>query len=131
MAFFCTAIKRLWSVWFRFLPWFTIPSVSFACLRIIPSVLNIAGIPVTFMFHSFFNSLAKFPVFVNPFAFFDFHDVVRWNSKFPQMTSSFVSCWLTQNLFCFFLFFCGGLGDPFVSQNPREFYVSFSRTDTG
>ena len=58
-------------------------------------------------------------VFVYLFDFFYFDFVAGWNGKIPEMTQFF--CQLTLSLV-----FWTGFGDPFVSQNPREFYMSHS-----
>ena len=56
-------------------------------------------------------------VFVGLFLFFYLHSVIRWNGKVRLTRSSF--------FFFFFFLICTrlGLSDPFVSQNPREFYA--------
>ena len=69
----------------------------------IPMALITIGITVTFMCHSFFLPSGKIQVFVCLFAFFHFHSTVHWKGS---------------------LVLWPGLGDPVVSQNLWEFYVS-------
>ena len=68
------------------------------------------GITVTFMFHSFFSSLAR------SFAFFQFYLVVIQNSKVTTWQVCFIFCRQFQGLVIWLR-----LRDLFVSQNPREF----------
>ena len=60
-------------------------------------------------------------VLVSSFAFFDFHSLIRWDDKVHYKV---ISLFLLFNL-CLDLVFWPGLGDLFVSQNPREFNVSY------
>ena len=80
------------------------------------------GIIVTFMFHSFFNSLAKVEVLILLFAFFQFYSVASRNSKVHNLASS-------PSFFFFFFFFFlllqglvvwPRLGDPFYLKIPEE-----------
>ena len=87
------------------------------------------GTTVTFMFQSFFSSLARSKYSL--FALFDFHSVVHRDTK-DHCSAGFLF-----SFFFFFFFFVGrelllglvvwpGLDDLFVSSNPREFYASHS-----
>ena len=96
---------------------FLCPPVHVLCAPII------IGITVTYMFHSFFNSLAV-QVFIALFAFLQFYPIVSRFGRFSFFSFSF---------FFSFFFFCPlllglvvglRLDDPFVSQNPREFCAS-------
>ena len=69
-----------------------------------------------------FSSLSKVQEFVYPFTFFYFHSVdVSEKSEF------FFFFYLTVALD---QVFGSKFGDPFLSQNLREFHDSFSRTDS-
>ena len=73
------------------------------------------------MFYSFFHFYTKVQVLISLFAFLQFHSVVCWDGKVHKFSgfwggglqSLFLVIWLR-------------LGDPFVSQNPREFCASHS-----
>ena len=47
----------------------------------VPKAPITIGIIVTFIFHSFFNSLARSRYFISLFPFFQFYSVVSWDSK--------------------------------------------------
>ena len=91
----------------------------------VPSATITTGITVTFMFHSFFSSLASSMYLI---AFFHFYSVVNGDSK-AHNSASFLSffffcrccCWLLQSLVVWPRF-----GDPFVCQNPRGVCESYS-----
>ena len=79
------------------------------------------GTIVTFMFHSFFNSLARsryLPFFF--FTFFQFYSVISWNSKVDNFTNFFFCffCWLLLGLI-----FGPRLGYPCIWQSPIGVYV--------
>ena len=89
------------------------------------SVLVTTGITVTFMFHSFFDFIAR-SRYLSLFSLsFNFP---LWSARSAKYTIRQVLffCWLSPSLIVW-----PRLDDPFVSQNPREFCVSFSRTDSG
>ena len=82
-------------------------------LGIVLSAPIIIWITVTFMYHSFFSSLAKFK-YLSLFVFFQFYILVCRNGKVYNLAGSpSLVDWLR-------------LGDRFVSQNPREFCASHS-----
>ena len=72
------------------------------------------------MFHKVFLFLftGKVHVFVNLFAFFDFLSEICRTTKY---TASFLLLLLLM-INTPGLVLCPELGDPFVSQNPKEFY---------
>ena len=86
------------------------------------------GIIVTFMFHSFLNSLAR--------SRYLFHSVVHWDGKVHNSASS-----LFFGFFFFFFFFLliiirsGRLADicwsVCISKSQKSLCVPFSRTDSG
>ena len=83
-------------------------------LGINPSVVTTISFTVNMMVHSFFKFYSK--LLISLFAGFYFTSVVC------QDTKDYYSAWF---LFSFFLLGpC--VGDPFVSQNPREVYASHS-----
>ena len=82
-----------------FLSLFSNPLVS------IPRVKTVIGIPITLMAR----------LFVQLFAFFHFHTRIVKSAIWLVV---FISWWLTLGLV-----FWPGLGDPFISQSPREFYA--------
>ena len=104
----------------------------------VPKAPITIGIIVTFLSHSFFNSLARSRYlsffFFFFFVFFQFYSVASWESKVHNSASSLFSFFFV----CFFFFFCLHvsllqdqvfwlrLGDPFVSQNPWGIFVSRS-----
>ena len=92
---------------------------------IVPNSAITTGIIVTFMFHSFFNSLARswyLSFFSLSFRF------ILWSARTAKSTIFpilFFFCWLLWGLV-----FWPGLGDPFVCLSPIGVYCeSFSRTD--
>ena len=96
----------------------------------IPRAPITIGIIVTFMFHSFFNSLGKIQVPL--FTFFQFYSVVSRDRKVHNSASS--------NFF--FLFLVGGImvrsgrlteikWSVCMSKSQRSSCVSFSRTNSG
>ena len=77
------------------------------------------GITVTFMFHSFFSSLARsrnISLFSPSFSFI-MSSAGTAESTLRKVFSFF--CWLSESLVVWSI-----LGDPFVSQNPREVCAS-------
>ena len=74
------------------------------------------GIAVSFLFHVFFNSLARSMYLCFFFAFFQLYPVISRDSK---VNYSF--CWLSQGLAAW-----RRLDDPFDSQNSREVCASHS-----
>ena len=92
----------------------------------VPKAPVTVGIIVTFMFHSFFNSLVRsryLSLFLHSFSF------ILWSAGTAKST-------ILQIFFFVFLFFADyykvfwpRLGDPFVYQ--RSLCVSFSRTGAG
>ena len=66
----------------------------------------------------FFQFSSKVLVLILLFTFFQFYSVVTWDSKVDNFASS-PFCWLLQGLVVWLR-----LGDPFVSQNPREVMVA-------
>ena len=89
------------------------------------SVLSAIIITVTRIFHCFFSSWARSKYF-SLFVFFDFHSVVHQYSKVHNSAGSHFLCRLSLGLV-----FLLELNDQFITQNSREFCVSFSRTDSG
>ena len=83
----------------------------------VPSAPITIGITLTFIFHSFFNSLAKFR-FLSLFAFFVLPcgQPERQSSLFGR----FSLCWLLLGLVVW-----PRLDNSFVSQNPRNFCLIF------
>ena len=73
---------------------------------------------VTLVFCNFFSSLAR-SSFHSVFWFY-----LLWNSKIHYLTSFFLKTKLG-------LDFWLGFGNPFVPENPKEFSVFFSMTDSG
>ena len=89
-------------------------------LRIIPSTSVNVGTTDTFMFHSFFSSLAR-SEYLSLFSFFfDFPSVDGQDSKVHCSAGS-LFCLLSLGLVCY-----PGLDDLFVFQNLREFCASHS-----
>ena len=88
-------------------------------LGIVPSAPTTIGITVTFMFHSFFSSIARsryLSLFSSSFNF------TLWSAGTARSTIQQVLlffCWLSQGLFGW-----PKLGNPFASQNLREFRMS-------
>ena len=78
------------------------------------------GITVTFMFHSFFNCLARSRVLIFLFVFFQFNSVVSGDSKVYNLAS--------------LLLLLGRLaeirGSVFISKSQKGLSVSFSSTDS-
>ena len=69
---------------------FTIPLVTVSSAQIT------IGIKVTFMFHSFFSSLAKVRVLFSLFAFFQFYFVISQDGKvYNSAVFFFFCCWLS------------------------------------
>ena len=95
---------------------------SSPCTNLLVTVLSTTiriGIIVTFMFHSFFSSLARSRYFSLVLLSFSFIQWSAGNSKI-QYTAVFLL------FFVCFLILLGlvawpRLGDPFVSKNPRVF----------
>ena len=82
-----------------------------------PLVTVPIGIIVTFIFHSFFNSLARsryLSLFSHSFSF------ILWSAGTAKSTilQIFFFCWLLKGLV-----FWPRLGDPFVYQSPIGVYV--------
>ena len=91
----------------------------------VPSIPITIAIIVTFMFHSFYSSLARsryLSLFLHYFSF------TLWSAGTAKTIIRQVLFfrWLSIGLVVW-----PRLGDPFVYQNPTEFCVSFSRTDSG
>ena len=84
----------------------------------------IIGITVTFVFHNFFSSLARSKYLCLASFSLSFY---QWSTEKAKS-----AIWLVLFLLFSFLLiikslvFWTNLGDPFVSQNPREFCVSYS-----
>ena len=79
----------------------------------VPKAPVTISIIVTFMFHSFFNSLARsryLSLFSHSFSFFLWSD---GTAKSTILQILFFYCWLLHDLV-----FGPRLGDPFVDQNP-------------
>ena len=94
----------------------------------VPKAPTTIGIIVTFMFHSFFNSLAR-PRYLSLFTFFQFYSVVSRESKVDNFAD-----------FLFFFFFLIIIrssllaefrGSVCISKSNRSLCVSFSRTGAG
>ena len=99
----------------------------------VPSAPITIGIIVTFLFHNFFNSLAR-SWYLSFYPSFRFLSILRCSQQSPQF-GKFYSFFIF-----YFLFFCcwlllglvvwPRLGDLFISQNNRGVCVfSFSKTD--
>ena len=94
-------------------------SPCFNSLVTVPSTPITIGITVTFMFHTFFSSQARF-----------------WYLSLFSLSFCFTLCsaetaksTIRQFFFCCIslgLVIWSRLGDPFVSQNPRELFASHS-----
>ena len=85
-------------------------------LVIVPRASNTTDLSITFMLHNFFSSVAR----SRYLSFFSLSFSFTYGKV--HISASFLS---------FFFFFCLSLvlswlrlGDPFVSQNPREFCAS-------
>ena len=89
-------------------------------LETVPSAPITIGITVTLIFHNF-SALWQDPSICRSFLFllFSLYGPPEWQN--PQDGKFFFSCHLKVGLVL-----RSGLGDPFVSQNPRDFYVSHS-----
>ena len=87
----------------------------------VPKAPITIGIIVTFMFHSFFNSLAKVEVLNVLFTFFQFYSVVSRDSKVHNSASSL---FLVDNYKIIRWSVC-------ISKSYWSLCVSFSRTDAG
>ena len=91
----------------------------------VPNAPITIGIIVTFMFHSFFNSIARsryFSFFLHSFSFI----LVLAGRAKSTILYIIIFCWLLLGLV-----FWPRLGDPCVCQSPMGVYVSFSRTGAG
>ena len=77
----------------------------------------INGITITFIFHNFFNSLAR-SWYLYFFSFSFNFTLLSARTQFGRFS---FSCWLGLGLV-----FCLRLGDPFVFQNPRDLCTSNS-----
>ena len=90
-------------------------------LMIVPRAPISIGIPVTFMFHSFFSSLVRsryLSFFSLTFSF------TQWSARTAKSTNRhvlFFFYWLSLGLVIW-----PRLGDPFVSQNPEKVCASHS-----
>ena len=86
-------------------------------LVIVPNAPITIGTIITFMFHSFFNSLAR----SRYLSFFSFSfRFILWSAGTVKSTilQIFFFCWLLWGLV-----FWPGLGDPFVCQSPIGVYA--------
>ena len=98
-------------------------------LVIVPKAPVMIGIIISFMFHSFFNPLAKsmyLSFFSHSFSFI-LSSVGSSKSAILQILffcCCCCCCWLLYGLVVW-----PRLGDPFACQSPQGVYVSFSRTD--
>ena len=95
-------------------------------LGIAPSPPTKIGVSVTFMFHVFLWFSSKVQISISLFVSFIF---TLWSgrmSKFTLRLVLFFFGWLSLGLVVWPI-----LGDPFVSQNFRDVYVSSSRTSSG
>ena len=83
----------------------------------VPKAPITIGITVTFMFHSFFSSLAR-SRYLSPFSLsFSF---IQYSTETPKFTiRQILFFWLSQGLVVW-----PRLDDPFVYQNPKEFCAS-------
>ena len=105
MVFTCPLISKSSSPWINH--WVTVPS----------SLITI-GINIIFMFYCFFSSLARL-WYLSLFSFsFSF---TLWSAEMAKSTLWQVPffCWLSLGLVVWLR-----LGDPFVSQTPREICLS-------
>ena len=84
-------------------------------LTTVPRAPITIGISITFMVHSFFNSLARFRYLSFFFVFFQFYSVISWTAK-PIIRQILFFCWLLQGLVVW-----PWLDDSFVFQGPEEF----------
>ena len=92
-----------------------------------PKALITIGKIVTFMFHSFFNSLATIEELILLFTFFQFYSVVTWDSKDYNFANS---------LFLLLIIIRSGLlaeikRSVCMSKSHRSLCVSFSRIGAG
>ena len=85
-------------------------------LGIVPSAPVTIGMTFTFMFHSFFSSLLKF-TYLSLFSLSLIFTL--WSARMAKLV--FFCCWLSLGLVVWLR-----LGDPFISQNPREVCASYS-----
>ena len=106
-------------------------------LGIVPSAPITISTAVTLIFHSFFLVLRQGLDIISLFAFFYFHSVVCRDSKVHYSAGSRGVVLFFGLFFFLFFVFCGcwlslslvvwtRLGDPFISQNPREVCASLS-----
>ena len=83
------------------------------------------GIIVTFMFYTFFNSLAR-----SRYLLFNFLSILLWDQprqQSPQFSKlSFFCCWLLFGVTVSLI-----LGDQFVWKSQKSLCASFSRRDDG
>ena len=91
-------------------------------LRIVPSETTVIGITVTFMFHSFFSSLARFRYLSLLLSSFNFTIWSTGTAKSAIQQVLFF-CWLSLGLV-----FWPRLGNPFVFQNPWEVCAFLGRS---
>ena len=96
-------------------------SSSTNTLVIVPRVAFKTGNTVSFMFHNFLQFPSKVVVLIFLLAFFQFYFVVYWDKKFFTIMQVLLFCWLSLSQVIW-----PRLGDPFVSQNPREVFASNS-----
>ena len=85
------------------------------------------SITVTFMFHSFSSSLEK-SKYLSLFSFSLIFTL--WSTRKSPLFSRFSFCCCYRCSLSRDLVFWPGLGDLFVSQNPRELCASFSKTNS-
>ena len=116
-----TSTKLLCGCYRLVLPISNFSSPLIKPLWIVPSAPVIIFITVSFMFHSFFSSLARSKIFFF-FVFFNLHSVVGRESKIHNsvcflLFSLVFKLWLSQ-------VFWPSLVDLFVFWNPREFCKS-------
>ena len=122
---FYSILVVLWSELSQFYLWSIVfPTLFARFLDIVPRVQFRISITNIFIFHGFFNPLAWFRYF---FFFFKFSLLSQYDLLERQnpLVNKFFYLLLKLDLF-----FCLGLGDSFVSQNLREFYVSLSKRDS-
>ena len=78
------------------------------------------------MVSQFFQLPDKVKQLIFLFVFFQYYSMVSRYKQCQQLGMFSFSCWLLQTQVVW-----PRLSDPFISQNPRGFCASFSRTDSG
>ena len=106
----------------------------------VPSAPITIGITVTFMFHRFVNSLARFKYYLSfQFPSVGFHSVVRRDNKFDIVLQGFVLVFCRFSGGCLFVLLnisrsclLAGIGSSVcILKSQRILCIPFSKTDSG